>query len=271
MITKDLNVCLLPLEIKWGDKEVNLNTLKEAMAQVHPDTDLVILPETFSTGFPVGMDKEAIRPYAERNTGATIDLLKELAHKYNVAIAGSYIADSGGSLYNRGFFIEPSGDESFADKKHLFTMGGEDKIFSKGHTRMSVRYRGWNIAMVICYDLRFPVWCRNINNQYDMMCVVANWPIPRVNVWSALLPARAIENSAYVCAVNCFGKDTSGVEYDGKSAVIDFKGKWLGVEAQTNIPGAPLFIYATLQRDALEKFRKKFPVGADADAFELKD
>lgn len=270
MITKDLNVCLLPLKIKWGDKDSNLKTLEQALAQVHPDTDLVVLPETFSTGFPVGMNKEDVRLLAERNTGKTIDFIKALAHKYNVAIAGSYIADTGGSLYNRGFLIEPSGEESFADKRHLFTMGGEDKIFSKGHSRMSVRYRGWNIALVICYDLRFPVWCRNVNNDYDLLCVVANWPIPRVNVWSTLIPARAIENSAYVCAVNCFGTDNSGVEYDGKSAVIDFKGKWIGIENQTSLEGAPLFIYATLQREALEKFRQKFPVGADADRFEIK-
>ncbi len=265
MKSSDLKVCLFPMEIFWGDKETNLKTLQEMMPRVHPETDLLILPETFSTGFPVGKDKEEVRPMAERNTGRTIDLLKELSSRYKFAIAGSFVADSGGSLYNRAFFIEPSGDETFEDKHHLFTMAGENKVFSRGYNRLKIRYRGWNLSMVVCYDIRFPVWCRNISNEYDALIVVANWPEVRVNAWNALLPARAIENEAYVCAVDCKGTDSKGYSYDGSSAVYDFKGKDVSVRFDQDG-----LIYATLSRERLDSFREKFPAWRDADPFTLR-
>lgn len=264
MISKDLNICLCPMQISWLDKETNLRELRRIAASVHTATDLLILPETFSTGFPTSKDKEEIRPLAEKNTGETIDLIKELASRYNMAIAGSFIADSGGSLYNRLFFIEPSGDEYFSDKKHLFTMAGEHNVFSRGYERMKVRFRGWNISMVACYDIRFPVWCRNVDNGYDLLIAVANWPKVRVGAWNALLPARAIENEAYVCGVNCKGTDSLGFEYNGSSAIIDFKGKSIGIPN----PDSEL-IYATLSRDKLDSFREKFPAWKDADRFSL--
>lgn len=264
MKSSDLKICLFPMNIKWGDKQANLDCLKEAAARVHPETDLLILPETFSTGFPVGMDKEEVRPLAERNTGPTIDFLKELAAKHKFAIAGSFIADSGGSLYNRAFFIEPSGDETFEDKRHLFTMAGENKVFSRGYGRLKIRYRGWNLAMVICYDIRFPVWCRNVHNEYDALIAVANWPEVRVNAWEALLAARAIENEAYVCAVDCKGTDPKGYDYNGSSAVYDFKGRDVSVRFEPDG-----LVYATLSRDRLDSFREKFPAWADADPFKL--
>lgn len=263
-MASDLKVCLFPMDIKWGDKETNLRTLAETLEKVHPQTDLLIVPETFSTGFPSGKDKETVRALAERNTGNTIDTVKELASKFKIAIAGSYIADSGGSLYNRAFVIEPSGDEIFADKHHLFTMAGEDKVFSRGYDRLQIRYRGWNLAMVVCYDIRFPVWCRNVNNQYDALIVVANWPDVRVRAWRTLLPARAIENAAYLCGVNCKGTDDAGFIYDGSSAVYDFKGKDVSVTVDDSG-----LIYATLSRERLDNFRAKFPVWSDADPFKL--
>lgn len=264
MKSSDLKVALFPMEIVWDDKEANLNNLKEAMSHLHPETDLLLLPETFSTGFPVGKDKEEVRVLAERNTGTTIDFLKELAKKHKVAICGSFIADSGGSIYNRGFFIEPSGEEYFEDKHHLFTMAGENRIFSRGYERLKVRFRGWNLALVICYDIRFPVWCRNVKNEYDALMVVANWPEVRVGAWNTLLPARAIENEAYVCAVDCAGKDNKDFTYDGSSAVYDFKGKNVSVR-----PEDSPFIYATLSRERLDAFRAKFPAWNDADPFKL--
>lgn len=271
----NLNVCLCPLPIKWEDKEANMNMLRKVVASVHPDTDLLILPETFSTGFPAG-DKEHIRPLAERSSGETITLLKQLASHYNLAIAGSFIADVGGSLCNRAFFIEPGDEETFADKRHLFTMAGEDKSFSRGYDRLKTRFRGWNIAMVVCYDIRFPVWCRNVNNEYDLLIAVANWPKVRVDAWNKLLVARAIENESYVCGVDCLGKDLNGFEYDGSSMVIDFKGKSVAAFAESadtesaeerEIP----LLYATLDLEKLERFRNKFPAWRDADAFELKE
>lgn len=255
---------MIPMDIKWEDKQSNLCFLEEKMALVHPETDLVILPETFSTGFPSGEEKEHVREMAERNTGATIDFLKALSGHYNMAISGSFIADTGGSLYNRAFFIEPSGDEYFGDKHHLFTMAGEDKVFSRGADRLKLRFRGWNIAMVICYDIRFPVWCRNVGNEYDLLIAVANWPSVRVDAWNKLIVARAIENLSYVCGVNCKGYDKKGFEYDGSSLAIDFKGK--DITICTEKEG---LLYASLSYDRLEAFREKFPAWSDADSFEL--
>lgn len=253
------------MEIRWDDKEANLHALETQLETIHPETDLLIMPETFSTGFPVGKDKEEVRALAERNSGPTIDFLKKMASKYQIAIAGSFVADSGGSLYNRAFFIEPSGEEKFEDKHHLFTMAGEDKVFSRGYERLSVRYRGWNLAMVVCYDIRFPVWCRNVDNEYDALLVVANWPEVRVDAWNKLCVARAIENEAYVCAVDCAGTDNKGYKYDGASAVIDFKGKNISVRMEDSE-----LIYARLSKEKLESFRSKFPAWRDADPFELR-
>ena len=168
-----LNICMFPQEISWGNKSVNLENLARAMNTIHPQTDIIVLPEMFSTGFLVA-DKETVRQLAEKNSDETVDLLMKLSKRYNKAIAGSFIADTGGSLFNRAFFIEPDGEVTFADKRHLFTMAGEERVFSAGYERMKVRFRGWNIAMVVCYDIRFPVWCRNVNNEYDVLIAVAN-------------------------------------------------------------------------------------------------
>ena len=254
---------MIPLEIKWGDKDDNLRRVAELFPAIHPDTDLVILPETFSTGFPSGLDKESVRPMAERNTGETIDFIKALSRRYGMAVAGSFIANSGGSLYNRAFFIEPSGEETFADKRHLFSMAGEQNIFSKGYDRLKVRFRGWEIAMIVCYDIRFPVWCRNVRNEYDLLIAVANWPKVRVNAWEQLLKARAIENAAYVAGVNCRGTDHNGFEYDGLTLALDFKGKDISTPMASNL------IYASLSKEKLERFREKFPAFLDADDFSL--
>lgn len=264
MQLSDLKVCLFPMELEWGNKYSNLERLEQTISRVHPHTDLLILPETFSTGFPITKDKEEVRLLAERNTGETIDFIKELAHSYKMAIAGSFIADSGGSLYNRAFFIEPTKEEFFSDKHHLFTMAGENKVFSRGYNRLSIRFRGWNLAMVVCYDIRFPVWCRNINNSYDALIAVANWPEVRGDAWTSLLKARAIENLSYVCAVNCKGTDPKGYNYNGASGVYDFKGKDVSVHSEDSD-----LIYAVLCREKLDSFRTKFPAWKDADQFKL--
>ena len=262
--SNNLKVALIPLEIKWEDKEFNLIAVEEKLSLVHPETDLVILPETFSTGFPSGEKSEHVRTFAEDNLGKTVSFLKSLSRKYNVAIAGSFIASDNDKLFNRGFFIEPSGDVYFSDKHHLFTMAKENEVFTKGNSRLSVRYRGWNIAMIICYDLRFPVWCRNINNEYDFLIAVANWPLARVDAWNKLLFARAIENQAYVCGVNCRGTDKKGFEYDGSTLAIDYKGKDITMALEeTDIK------YALLCRDKLDSFREKFPAWNDADTFTI--
>lgn len=251
------------MEIIWDNFDANIATLEKELERVHPETDLLVVPETFSTGFPAGKSVEEVRRMASLS-GDVMTWLKSKCQQLSLAICGSIIAEDNERLYNRAFFIEPSGDVSFADKRHLFTMAGENDIFDSGLQRMSVRYRGWNIAMVVCYDIRFPVWCRNTANEYDVLIAVANWPEVRVGAWEALLPARAIENESYVCGVDCAGVDSNGFPYDGSSDVFDFKGKRIGVKGG----GSPL-IYATLSRERLDSFRKKFPAYLDADKFKL--
>jgi len=259
-----MNIALYPQEIFWGEKERNLDTLQRILPTLHPETELLVLPETFSTGFLLG-NKEEVRPLAERNTGETVSLLKRLASEYNLAIAGSFVADTGGLLFNRAFFVEPGGEETFADKKHLFRFAGEEKVFAAGTDRLQIRYRGCNIAMVVCYDIRFPVWCRNRNCEYDLLLAVANWPKQRAKAWERLLVARAIENQAYVCGVNCCGTDNKGIEYDGNTLALDFKGDDVGVTMQQS-----RVIYARVDLEKLKRFREKFPAWKDADDFSLK-
>ncbi|MDE6793715.1 MAG: nitrilase family protein [Muribaculaceae bacterium] len=264
MATNNLNICLFPMELIWNDTNVNIGNLEKALEDLHPHTDLVILPETFLTGYPSNSTKEHIKELIQRNGDTVLDRIKMLARNNNVAITGSLIIESDERLFNRAFFIEPTGDVYYADKKHLFSMAGEDRIFNAGNKRLKVRFRGWNISLIVCYDIRFPVWCRNRGNEYDFLIVVANWPKVRIDAWNKLLPARAIENTAYVAGVNCKGIDDHNYEYDGTSHIYDFKGKEIGVKVGS-------FIYASLAHDKLDKFRDKFPVWKDADKFWLEN
>lgn len=274
MITHDLNVCVFPMQITWDDITANLNTLRNALKNIHPQTDLVVIPETFSTGFPVGKTKEQILMLlgkspdnADLISEQTAEEIRSLAAQYNLAIAGSMVCSDNGSLYNRGFIAEPNGDISYGDKHHLFSMAGEDEIFTAGDKRLTVRYRGWNISLVICYDLRFPVWCRNVNNDYDLLVICANWPEVRISAWNKLLPARAIENESYLCACNCSGVDNKEFIYDGGSDIIDYKGN--SIAKSFKIDESTTFLYATLSRAGLDSFREKFPAWRDNDAFTL--
>ena len=264
MVNNILKICLVPFEIYWGDKKRNIESLDKIINLIHPETDLVVLPELFSTGFPSNLQKEEFRKLAERNTGETIDIIKNYSSKHNFAIAGSFLADSGGLLFNRSFFIEPSGDEYFADKRHLFSLGGENKYVKNGDTRLSVRFRGWNIAMIVCYDIRFPAWTRNKNNEYDLMLAVANWPASRIDAWNTLLKARALENQAYVAGVNCRGIDHTGAEYDGSSHLFNYRGKDLVVKITDDG-----LLYGSLSMQKLMEFRERFPFWKDADNFHL--
>lgn len=266
MPDRKLNIVLLPFAIDWTDKNANLTRTVEFFNRLKPGTDLVILPETFSTGFPTpnAQGSETPEHLAETDDGKTMSMLRQLAHRSNTAVAGSFIAGNNGALTNRAFFIEPTGEVYFADKRHLFSMAGEDKTFTPGRSRLRVRYRGWNIAMAVCYDLRFPVWCRNRRNEYDLLVVVANWPASRAAAWRKLLEARAIENLAYVAGVDCLGTDLHGTLYNGSSAVIDWLGNPVAEQQDSDRP-----LYATLSLDRLEAFRSKFPAHLDADNFKL--
>lgn len=260
--TDHIRVAALPLDIKWADKQANLDAVRRSFEKLPAGTDIVVLPELFSTGF--ADDEALLRDMAERNTQETIDFIKELARDYSVAIAGSYLASTPPKIYNRGFLIEPNGDETFYDKRHLFSLSREAQIFARGDSVLPVvRFRGWNIAMIVCYDLRFPVWCRCRNSSYDLLLVVANWPRARAYAWEHLLIARAIENQCCVVGANRGGRDLYG-DYDGLTDIYDGRGMPVGQKSD-----ACPFVVADLSRVTQDDYRRNFPVSNDADDFEL--
>ena len=268
MLNSNLNIAILEYDIKWGDKNANLNIVIDAFNKIPHGTDVVILPEMFSTGFITDSYEKAAE-LAERNTQGTIAALNKIEASHHVTITGSFLASTASQLYNRAFFIEPNVDETFYDKHHLFRMGGEREIYNPGVTLPpTIRFRGWNIKIIVCYDLRFPVWCRNKydkNESYDLLITIANWPKVRVHPWHTLLAARAIENECYVCGANRSGIDPNGIDYASSSVIYDYK----GIECQTQEIKIPLgkIITHSLNRDALCQFKEKFPAWKDADNF----
>lgn len=255
-----LGISLVQYNIVWENKQANIQYLEEVVAELSGKTDIVIFPEMFSTGFSMNSHQ-----LAESIMGPTISKIKELANEYNLAICGSYIASDEGLYYNRGFFIAPL-QEYYYDKHHLFRLGNEPQSFSSGNKRIVFKYKGFNICLLICYDLRFPVWARNIENEYDLLVYVANWPASRAKAWNTLLVARALENQCFVCGVNRIGKDGNHLVYQGDSQLIDAKGnKIINAEQKQNEVST---VY--ISKKELDDFRTKFPVWMDADRFELK-
>jgi omega-amidase len=257
-----MKISLVQSDIIWENKSANLLHYESLFSGLAGKTDLVLLPEMCTTGF--SMQAEAL---AETPAGETIASFKRMAANHGFAIAGSYIGKDvdykEAACYNRGFFIQPDGKTHFYDKKHLFRMGEESDHYTAGKEKVLISYMGWNIRLAVCYDLRFPVWLRNTSNEYDLLLITANWPNSRQHVWTSLLTARAIENQAYVCGVNRTGTDGMGLLYSGGSRLINAYGKALsdfhseGEQVQT----------LEIKLDELHRFREKFPVWADADAF----
>ncbi|RHJ91049.1 amidohydrolase [Parabacteroides bouchesdurhonensis] len=255
-----LRISMIQSHIIWEDRSENLGYYGELLRRVSGKTDIAVLPETFTTGFSMEVEK-----LADTMNGETIPTIKSWAKTYGMAIIGSFIAEENGAYYNRAFFITPEGEEYYYDKRHLFRMAGEDKHFSAGDKRVIVNYKDWNICLQVCYDLRFPVWSRNVKNEYDLLVYVANWPEPRKKVWKALLQARAIENMAYVCGVNRVGIDGKGFVYHGDSMVFSPKGKKLADAGKRE----EITRTCALQKDELDDLRTKFPVWKDEDSFQL--
>lgn len=257
-----ITIAVIPLDIAQADKEANLRNVVTLMQSVDPATDVVVLPELFSTGFIA--DPQEMRDMSETNTGNTIDTMRRLAARHNMAICGSFLAKTGSSYYNRAFFIEPSGDETFFDKRHLFALSRESVMLSPGRDKSPlIRFRGWTFSIVVCYDIRFPVWCRNTGMAYDVMLVPANWPQSRRFAWEHLLIGRAIENQAYYIGADRSGNDAYGC-YDDMTVTVDFYGRNAGVrDESTGIT------YVTADRHTLEKARKSMPTMLDADIFTI--
>lgn len=264
-----MKVAAIPLQIVHADVRANLCAAAERIHRVSADADVVVLPETFTTGY---VDDIAIlREVAETCDGPTLTDLHRWAEHFKVAIAGSYIATNAAHsrFWNRGFFIEPAGDETFYDKHHLFTQSGEDRLYTPGTKLPPVmRYMGWNISMAICYDLRFPEWVRNVRGAYDLLLLPAAWPLKRRTAWDALLRARAIENQAYVIGANIAGilpaasAPTPQEEYDTASTqIIDYVGRTLA-SGQTDMP-----VEAVIDLEPMRKLRAALPALRDQTPF----
>lgn len=254
-----MKISLIQPDILWEDKTANLNSLEEVLLPLQGQTDLVILPEMFSTGFSMNTEK-----LAEPPEGTTFQWMKKESGKGNFGICGSYIVRSGGHYYNRFVFVAPGSDDFYYDKRHLFSMGDENLYFSAGKARLVFNFMGFRISPYICYDLRFPVWSRN-RNEYDLAIYTANWPEVRISVWNTLLKARAIENQCYVAGANRIGTDGTGLIYSGHSAIIDPHGEVI-ITAE---PYKECSVSADLSPDELIRFRNKFPVLNDSDDFRI--
>lgn len=257
-MTDRLRVSLVQAHIIWEDVAENLEYYGELLRRLRGKTDVAVLPELFTTGFSMH-----VGPLAEPVTGTTVRTLKEWARTYELAIAGSLMAEENGRYYNRAFFITPEGSAYYYDKRHLFRMGKENAYYTPGNKRLIVPYKGWNICLLVCYDLRFPVWSRNTGNAYDLLIYCANWPEPRKKAWKVLLEARAIENMCYVMGVNRVGVDASGTTYRGDSMVISPKGKKLADAGKRE----EVTRTCILDKKELDEFRSKFPCWEDMDSF----
>ena len=248
-----MRVTILQRDIAWASPDLNIKRIDEAI-ESNAGADLYVLPEMFSTGFCTEP-----RGIAECADGGSLAWMKRKAKAIDAAIAGSVAVEEDGRFYNRFYFVKPDGEVTAYDKHHLFTYGGEHLRFTPGRERKVVEFRGVRIMLQICYDLRFPVWVRN-RGDYDMILYVASWPTPRINAWSSLLVARAIENQCYVVGVNRVGEDPS-CQYCGGSVVIDPYGKHIA----SCEDGREMEASAEIDMEALRAFREKFPVLLDAD------
>jgi omega-amidase len=260
MKIKKMKIALIQSDLVWENPQGNRINFEAKIDEISFDIDLIVLPEMFSTGFTMKASE-----MAETMQGETIQWMKKIAQSKNCAITGSLIITEKNNFYNRFIFAFPSGEIQFYDKRHLFTLAGEDKVYTAGSKKQIIEYKGWKICLQVCYDLRFPVFARNVEN-YDLLLYVANWPKVRVNAWDILLKARAVENLSYVAGLNRIGLDGHTYEYNGHSQVVDFLGNPV-LEPQEN---EGVFI-VELDKNAMLEARKKFDFLSDKDVFEIKN
>ncbi len=260
---QDIVVSTIQSSLQWENIPSNLHHFEQEIETLKK-TDLIVLPEMFNTGFSMNAAE-----LAENPGGKTMEWMSRIAGRKNALIIGSIITKENGRYYNRLLIARPDGQTQHYDKRHLFRMAKEDKTFSYGAERVIVEWRGWKILPLVCYDLRFPVWSRNIADKstyaYDLLVFIANWPSARVLAWDTLLKARAIENLAYCAGVNRIGEDGNGVAYNGHTGIYSPKGETLyfsenAASASTSLSG-----------EALKTYREKFPANLDADSFTIKE
>ena len=258
----DLKVTIIQSDLHWEDKSKNLEMFSQKIAAISEATDLIVLPEMFTTGFSMNPEK-----FAEQMTGTTLNWMKQKAKEKNCVITGSFICEERGKYFNRLVWMNADGTYKTYDKRHLFRIGDEDNHYGHGDRKIIVDLKGWKICPLICYDLRFPVWARNTKaNHYDVLIYVANWPERRVHPWKSLLVARAIENQSYVVGVNRIGNDGNDIYHSGDSVVLNAKG-----ESISKVKSKEDSIETiTLNYSELAEFRKIFPAMLDADEFEIR-
>jgi omega-amidase len=256
---EELKISIIQSDLFWENPDPNLLMFSEKINHIPEKTDLIVLPEMFTTGFT--MNAETL---AELENGKTLNWMKDQASKMNCAITGSVIISENKNFYNRLFFVYPTGDYKSYDKRHTFTLAGEHHTFDSGNERLIVDLLGWKICPLICYDLRFPVWARN-TVEYDVLLYVANWPEKRITAWDALLKARSIENMSYCIGVNRTGKDGNGHQYIGHSAVYDV----LGEQISTTNYKSNFIETIALKKLHIESNRKHLQFLNDGDKFTL--
>ena len=259
-----MKVALLQYPIAWADKATNLRKAEEHIAALAGKADVAVLPEMFATGFCT--DRPEL---AESMDGEILTALQRMADQYEIAIVGSFIClpqKSGVKLCNRGFMVVPHGEVQIQDKRHLYAHGGEDKFFEQASERHTFEYKGVKMLLLVCYDLRFPVWARNKSgHDYDIILVVANWPDIRIQYWDALIAARATENQCYIAAVNCVGDDGMGLHYNGHSVAYDTRLQPI-VSFANDEEGTKI---ADFDIAKLHHFREVLPLWKDVDKFVL--
>lgn len=257
-----LLVTLIQANLQWEDKAANLQMLEEQIQHIGQATQLVVLPEMFSTGFSMQPEK-----LAETMDGPSVQWMRSMAIKHKIILTGSLIIEEAGQYFNRLIWMLPNGSHGHYDKRHRFAFAGEDQHYSNGNKRLIASVNGWKVNLQICYDLRFPVWARQQTTdqpEYDLLIYVANWPERRSHAWKSLLIARAIENQCYVIGVNRVGVDGKGINHSGDSMVIDPLGEVLFSKAQEACTHT-----IALNKSTVEEVRSKFPFWKDADPFQI--
>ncbi|HOI33344.1 MAG: amidohydrolase [Bacteroidales bacterium] len=261
---QNLTLAFIQTDLHWENPEANRNHFETLIAGIKQQTDLIVLPETFNTGFPVDP-----KLWAEPIEGKTMQWMQKLAAHYQSVITGSILLKADSGFQNTLIWMQPDGNYKTYAKRHVFRLGGEHKRIQPGQEQLFVELKGWKIKPLVCYDLRFPVWCKNtVQNgefAYDLLLFVANWPAVRALPWQQLLTARAIENMAYVLGVNRIGSDPEGISYQGDSRLIDFKGQPISQA----FADKESILVATINKADLTQFREKFNVSLDWDSFAI--
>jgi omega-amidase len=255
----ELKIVGIQADLAWENPQQNRIFFEEKIKALDTDVDLIVLPEMFTTGFTMHPEK-----VAEKMEGLSVSWMQKIAQEKQTALCGSLVISENGAFYNRLVFVHPSGAIETYNKRHSFTLAGEDKVYTAGTKKISIAYKGWKICPLICYDLRFPVWARNTDN-YDLLIFMANWPIARIKAWDVLLKARAIENMSYVIGINRTGADANNYSYSGNSLVINYLGEELA-NLKKNEVGV---VQATIVKSSQDAVRKKLGFLKDMDSFEI--